>query len=72
MFIELSIENELLKKTVGQEKLAERFVLLERSFLEEQLLTKDLQKKLHGVNKRNTTLELKVQKLELELTTYKQ
>lgn len=47
-------------------------MLLEQSFLEEQLLTKDLRKKLHGVNKRNATLELKVRKLELELATYKQ
>lgn len=72
MFIELSVENELLRKTAGQAKLAERFMLLEQSFIEEQLLTKDLRKKLHGVNKRNATLELKIRKLELELTTYKQ
>lgn len=72
MFIELSVENQLLRKTAGQAKLAERFMFLEQSFLEEQLLTKDLRKKLHGVNKRNATLELKVRKLELELTTYKQ
>ena len=47
-------------------------MLLEQSLLEEQLLTKDLRKKLHGVNKQNATQELKIRKLELELASYKQ
>ena len=66
------MENELLRSTIGQEKLAERFMMLEQSLLEEQLLTKDLRKKLHGVNKQNATQELKIRKLELELATHKQ
>ena len=45
LFIELSVENELLRKTAGQARLAERFMLLEQSFLEEQLLTKTYEKK---------------------------
>ena len=46
--------------------------MLEQSLLEEQLLTKDLRKKLHGVNKQNATQELKIRKLELELAANKQ
>ena len=46
--------------------------MLEQSLLEEQLLTKDLRKKLHSVNKQNATQELKIQKLELELAAHKQ
>ena len=46
--------------------------MLEQSLLEEQLLTKDLRMKLHGVNKQNATQELKIRKLELELAAHKQ
>ena len=46
-------------------------MLLEQNFIEEQLLTKDLRKKLHGVNKQNATQELKIRKLEVELAAYK-
>ena len=52
--------------------MAERFVMLEQSLLEEQLLTKDLQKKLHSTNKQNAIQELKIRKLELELAASKQ
>ena len=69
---DLTVENELLRSTIGQEKLAERFMMLEQSLLEEQLLTKDLRKKLHSVNKQNATQELKIRKLELELAANKQ
>ena len=72
LLADLTVENELLRSTVGQDKLAERFMMLEQSFLEEQLLTKDLRKKLHGVNKQNATQELKIRKLELELAAQKQ
>ena len=69
---DLTVENELLRRTIGQEKLAERFMMLEQNLLEEQLLTKDLRKKLHGVNKQNATQDLKIRKLELELAANKQ
>ena len=69
---DLTVENELLRSTIGQEKLAERFMMLEQSLLEEQLLTRDLRKKLHSVNKQNATQELRIRKLELELTSHKQ
>ena len=70
--LDLTVENELLRSMIGQEKLADRFMLLEQSLLEEQLLTKDLRKKLHSVNKHNATQELKIRKLELELAACKQ
>lgn len=69
---DLTLENKLLKTTMGQENMAERFVMLEQSLLEEQLLTKDLQKKLHSTNKQNAIQELKIRKLELELAASKQ
>lgn len=72
LLLDLTVENGLLKSAIGQEKLAERFTVLEQSLLEEQLLTKDLRKKLHGVNKQNATQELKIRKLELELAAHKQ
>ena len=70
--LDLTVENELLRSMIGQEKLADRFMLLEQSLLEEQLLTKDLRKKLDSVNKHNATQELKIRKLELELAACKQ
>ena len=69
MYTDLTMENALLKGAVGRGDVAEKLLFLERSNMEEQLLANDLRKKLQTANKQNSTLMLKVRKLEMEAGT---
>lgn len=66
---DLTMENALLKGAVGRGDVADKLLFLERSYMEERLLTNDLRKKLQTANKQNSTLMLKVRKLEMEAGT---
>lgn len=65
-FIDLTMENALLKGAVGRSDLTERLICMERNSLEDRLLANDLRKKLQTANRHKEELALKVRKLEIE------
>ena len=64
--LDLSVENAILKETIGRGEQTQRLCHLEKSLLEEQLYSTDLKKKLQSANKQITTLKTKVKSLELQ------
>lgn len=61
--VELTLENVVLKKAIGNDDLADRLTLFERSMREERLVTSNLKKKLKKAKEQNETLVQKLHKL---------
>ena len=57
------MENVMLKNTIGSGDLTDRLTFLERSVLEERLMTSDLRKKLKKSKEQNEALIQKLHKL---------
>ena len=61
--LDFSMENAVLKETVGRGEQVQRLFHLEKSLVEEQLYSSDLKKKLQAANKQVASLKAKLKDL---------
>lgn len=66
IYIDLTVENTVLKETVGRGDQVHQIFHLEKGLLEEQLYSNDLKKKLQSANRQITSLKNKLKSLDLQ------